>query len=382
MKFAILGGSFNPVHKGHLKLAASVYELGYDRVILIPAYQSPLKPSGQAESAKERAEMLLAAIGGDRRFTVDLCEIHRAGISYTVDTLRDITVRYTPEGKTGLVLGDDLVRGFSTWQGADEIAQKAEILIARRTGASPVFPFPHREMDNDIYELSSAQIRAAIAEGAAWRNFVPLRVGTLIARNGMYGCAPEPENHEPEKPSFTKGSDGQIEALETFVREKLSLFRFVHSRNVALHCADLAVRFGLDTDTAYRAGLLHDICKDLDDVAMITWAQQDGEPFTQTEQAKPALLHGRAGAEYIKWELNIHDTTILEAVRCHTTGYPGMGALAQIVYIADKIEAGRMTVDPALRLCAFGPNPIFNLEELYHTVHTATHIWLQERGII
>ena len=86
MKYAILGGSFDPVHHWHLETALAVMPLGYDRIILVPAYQSPFKPARQGETAKIRLLMLLSAIPGDRRFTVDACEVRREGISYTIDT--------------------------------------------------------------------------------------------------------------------------------------------------------------------------------------------------------------------------------------------------------------------------------------------------------
>lgn len=385
MKFAIVGGSFNPVHKGHLKLAAETLNLGYDRVILVPAAQSPFKPDGQASSAALRAEMLFAAIAGERRLTCDLCEVRREGVSYTVDTLRDIIERYTPEGKPALVLGDDLVGDFAQWRGADEIAANAEIIIARRECGGAVFPFPHRAMRNDVVALSSAQIRNAAAAGENWRDYVSAPVAAIIQRGNLYadaasGAEQSPETRVDALPAPAPLPAGTA-ALEDFVRTALNLERFSHSRNVALHCADLAPRFGLDAEAAWRAGLLHDICKGLSSEDMMELAARDSEPFSAEERAKPALLHGRAAAVWLR-ESGERDAALLEAVRRHTTGADGIGPLAKIVYLTDKIEVGRTTVDAALRRLAFGPAPCRNLDELYTTVHAATQAWLKERGII
>ena len=90
MKLGILGGSFNPVHFGHLFLAdKALSALGLDRVVMIPAYRSPFKlaAEGMENSAADRLDMLAAAVEGDSRLAIDCCEIRREGISYTVDTL-------------------------------------------------------------------------------------------------------------------------------------------------------------------------------------------------------------------------------------------------------------------------------------------------------
>ena len=123
MRYAVLGGSFNPVHVGHLFLADAVLTgLGYDRIILVPAFQSPFKIGAESPSPQDRMEMLAASIPGDPRLTIDDCEIRRQGVSFTVDTLKDIIARYRPEGKPGLILGDDLASDFGKWKSPDEIA--------------------------------------------------------------------------------------------------------------------------------------------------------------------------------------------------------------------------------------------------------------------
>jgi nicotinate-nucleotide adenylyltransferase len=375
MKFAMLGGSFNPVHNGHLKLAAQTLALGYDRVILVPAFQSPLKPAGQHSSAAVRVEMLLSAISGDKRFTVDMCEIIREGISYTVDTLADISARYRPEGKLGLVLGDDLIADFEAWRGADRIAVNAELIVAKRNFNKIEFAYPHKEMQNEVLTLSSNQVRNAISNKQEWHNFVQPAVAQIIERNGLYGC----ERCTEVKKAAALNKDAE---LEDFVRGKLDLKRFVHSRNVALHCADIAQRFGINAGTAWRAGLLHDICKCESNEAQLALALRDSEALTKKEKETPSLLHGRAGAVFLKETFGEQDEELLDAVRWHSTGKEGMNALAKLVYIADKIEVARATVDPELRMLAFGPSPLKNLDELYAKIYSATQEWLLKHGII
>ena len=384
MRFAMLGGSFNPVHNGHLHLARSVCELGYDRVILVPAYQSPLKPAGQGASAELRVELLLAAIRADRRLTVDLSEIRREGVSYTIDTVHDLCARYTPEGKLGLVLGDDLLGDFSQWRGAGEIAEVCDLIIAGRLGRKTSFPYPHRDLNNPIVKLASAEIREAIACGGAWRDFVPEAAAQLIERGGFYrgGAAAlsAPAMPLPLAP-VPPTAGGNAACVEGFVRQHLSQKRFIHSRAVALHCADLARRFGVDEDAAFLAGITHDICKDMDEPRLRALALRDELPASAAEEAKPHLLHGRAAAVYLREALHITDEAVLEAVRLHTTGSGTPCPLAQILYLCDKIEAGRTSVDVELRRLAFGPDAALPLDELFLRIRDATIAWLHARGI-
>ncbi|MCL2472513.1 MAG: nicotinate (nicotinamide) nucleotide adenylyltransferase, partial [Treponema sp.] len=246
MKIAILGGSFNPVHIGHLFLADSVLtSLGYDRLILVPAYQSPFKIDAEGASPNDRLQMLAASIPGDPRLTIDDCEISREGVSYTIDTVKDIIARYMPDGKPGLVLGDDLAASFHNWRNPGEIAELADIIIARRLSSerpfsdpnvhreacpdttsrrktsftgdeytcsaeaargnaetaegnveasrgnveASGFPYPYTALDNEIINVSSHLVREKIRNNEAWRYLVPSGARYIIEDRSFYGYA-------------------------------------------------------------------------------------------------------------------------------------------------------------------------------------------------
>jgi nicotinate-nucleotide adenylyltransferase len=348
MRYAILGGSFNPVHIGHLALADSVLSsLDYDRVIFVPAFESPFKLGAAVENPQDRLSMLFASILGDTRLLVDDCEIRRKGVSYTIDTLADIERRYYPEGKLGLVIGDDLAPNFPDWKNVPQILEKADIIIARRilagtTGnpgdsSAPAFPYPHKTLANDIVNISSAEIRARISQNKNWRYLVPQSVQRIIESKSLYAN------------KSTAFSSPIIYSLEEEVRSLTSLSRFLHSRNVAILSADLCVRFGLDPQKGYLAGIVHDICKSMPDEKQLALAQKDGGLITKPERKKPSLLHGRAGAVLLKQKYDIQDGEILLAVKFHTMGNEDMGPLAKVVFMADKIEPSRQEVKPALR---------------------------------
>ena len=362
MKLAILGGSFNPVHIGHLFLADTVLRaLDYDRVIFVPAYQSPLKNPLDGASPLDRMEMLAASIAGNPRMSLDHCEIRRKGVSYTVDTLLDLIARYAPEGKPGLILGNDLVSSFDKWQSHKEIAELADFIIARRTtsDADNNFPYPHKTLDNEIVDISSHQIREKISQNGNWRYLVPSGARLIIEERALYGHVPEAENKNhlmqngiKENGSKENGLAETILRIENDVRRSLDFDRYIHSRNVALLSWDLCQHFGLDAKKGYLAGIAHDMCKELGDERLIRLALADGGRLSKLEQKKPGLLHARAAAVLVKKKYGITCEDILEAIRYHTTGASEMCSLSKVVYVADKLEMSRLGVDPELRKLA------------------------------
>lgn len=413
MKLAILGGSFNPVHIGHLFLADSVLcGLGYDRLVLVPAFESPFKIGAEAASPRDRLDMLAASIPADPRLTIDDCEINRQGVSYTIDTLKDIIARYRPDGKPGLVLGDDLASTFYRWRSPGEIAELSDIIIARRiqdtssragsNGNSPSgkksagadefacnggnddgkagkFPYPHKTLDNEIINVSSRMVREKIGRAEAWHFLVPQGARCIIEDRALYGFTPAAGTPPPTMNPIA-GKGGLSEAIvhiENDVRNILDFRRFMHSRNTALLSWDLCRRFGLDPQKGYLAGITHDICKAMGEKELIHLARSDGRSFSRMEQAKPGLLHGRAGAVFIRKKYGITDEDIIESIQYHTTGKKEMGALSKVVYIADKIEISRNGVDSDLRKMSL----TVDLETLFRAVLDNTIAYLKSRKL-
>ena len=117
--------------------------------------------------------------------------------------------------------------------------------------------------------------------------------------------------------------------------------RYEHSVRVAQTAEKLCRIHGLDPRRGYFAGLAHDICKEMKGELLVSLATLDGQPVGRLEQDKPGLLHGRAAASVLRNDFAVEDGDILEAVRLHTFGAPGMGGLAKVLYVADKVEPGR-----------------------------------------
>jgi len=354
VRLAILGGSFNPIHYGHLFLADAVLsELHYDRVVMVPAYISPFKPAapGMEDSAKDRLEMIAASIPADPRLSVDDCEIRREGVSYTVDTIADIIRRCNPDGKPGLIIGDDLAAEFPKWYKSGEILSMADIIIARRVHSDrSEIPFPYTGITNDIMEISSGAVREKIASNSSWRYLVPDAARIIIEDRKLYGYRGSVADGGSRPPSVKD----LIRRIEDEARESLSLARFLHSRHTALLAWDLCCRFrtaypSLDPELGYLTGIAHDLCKQLCDEEQIRLAKVYGGEISHVEKAKPSLLHGKVCAVVLKDRFKINNNEVLEAVAMHTEGGRNMSPLAKILYIADKMEVSRVKVDPAVR---------------------------------
>ena len=188
MKSAILGGSFNPVHKAHLLLAEAVLEIGYERIIFIPAAHPPHKRLMEGAADTQRIEMLSIALEGLEWAKIWDGEILRGGISYTIDTVRELKSSGFVEGLPGLILGDDLASGFMKWKCAASLAEETTIILARRGAEEVDFPFPCIRLRNGIWPDSSTAVRNLIDQGKDMRTLVPEGVADYIERNHLYGC--------------------------------------------------------------------------------------------------------------------------------------------------------------------------------------------------
>ena len=368
MRVALLGGSFDPVHIGHLLIAdEAASRFGYDRILFVPAAISPHKASPSVASSADRLAMLSAAILSDTRFSVDDCELRRSGVSYTIDTIEDIERRYEPEGKLGLIIGEDLARAFGSWRRVDEIASRTDILLACRPSYDLAdFPYGHRRLGNSMIDVSSTRIRALMKESAPWRFLVPEGARRYITERSLYGTV-------GKAPS---GLGRTIRPVEEFAISVLSQERYLHSRGVALLAARLCRRFGEDPEAGYLAGIAHDICKEFPTETIKALALEDGGGLSDIEAEKPSFLHARAAASLLRKKFDVDDESVLEAVRSHTFGFPGMGPLARLVYIADKIEPSRGDVSPSIRASMHDSDA----ETLFASTVADTVRWLRERG--
>ena len=189
MKLGLFGGSFDPVHLGHLLAAqAAVEELGLDRLFFIPAARSPFKPENPPAPSAVRLQMLRLALAGKTNYEVDELEIQRGGVSYTVDTLRDYARRF-PSAEIYYLIGMDNAAKINQWSEPDELARRAEfVAIPRPGGPAAVFPPPFRgrTLNGFPIDISSSQIRARVKSGLPIDNLVPPSVAEAIRNVRLY----------------------------------------------------------------------------------------------------------------------------------------------------------------------------------------------------
>ncbi len=190
MRIAVLGGTFNPVHLGHLNIAGEVQaELGYQRIIFVPANIPAHKNMEMDAGPENRLKMLELAASPYPDFLVDDCELTRGGTSYTIDTIWELSRRYPIDGKPGLIIGDDLVEDFKTWWDVDRLVELVDLIVARRRSPANVeIRYPCRYIDNSLYPISSSQIRKKVysGNGDTVRKWLPPEVFDYIQENDLY----------------------------------------------------------------------------------------------------------------------------------------------------------------------------------------------------
>jgi nicotinate-nucleotide adenylyltransferase len=189
MKLGIYGGSFDPVHLGHLLVAqAAIEELGLDRLLFIPAAHSPFKPENHAAPAAVRVRLLRLAIAGWQNCEVDEQEIQRGGVSYTVDTLRACAEKY-PGAQLFYLIGADNAAKLNEWREPASLASLAEFVTAPRPGGTAaVFPAPFRgrTLKGFPFGVSSSEIRARVRGGLPIEHLVPPAVAEAIRDAKLY----------------------------------------------------------------------------------------------------------------------------------------------------------------------------------------------------
>jgi nicotinate-nucleotide adenylyltransferase len=200
MRIGILGGSFDPVHFGHLLLAETCREqCRLDEIWFLPAASPPHKLRQTLSNAAHRLAMLQLAIGGHEALRISTLEIQRGGISYTVQTLRELSDAH-PESEFFFLMGADSLRDLPTWREPDEICRLAIPVVVRRAGAaepdlSVLRAIVSRErleairecqVEMPVVEFSSTAIRRAVGAGRSIRYQTPRSVEKYIETHGLY----------------------------------------------------------------------------------------------------------------------------------------------------------------------------------------------------
>jgi nicotinate-nucleotide adenylyltransferase len=182
-KIGLYGGSFDPIHNGHLILARDAMErLGLDKVVFVPASLSPHKLHREPANAEARVEIVRAAITGEPGFEIDTCEVDRGGPSFTIDTVRTYRDRF-PQAQLYFFIGDDNLDELGSWKEISTLREEVQFVVLSRAGLPflPEFPLITRRV-----EISSTEIRVRIARGQSVRYMVPVAACDVIDRLRLY----------------------------------------------------------------------------------------------------------------------------------------------------------------------------------------------------
>jgi len=191
MKIGFLGGSFDPVHFGHLIAAQDVYEqYKLDRLFLVPAAQAPLKPNDVQSTTEDRWQMLKAACEWDRRLEISDYELRKGGMSYTIDSVRHFRTKF-PRDELLWIIGGDQLPLLQKWKEIDELAKMIEFIFLER----PKHPSkPHPEIpglrlhrcDGHLIEISSSELRQRVRAWLSLHYFCPQKVIAYIEDKKLY----------------------------------------------------------------------------------------------------------------------------------------------------------------------------------------------------
>lgn len=322
MKIGVFGGTFNPPHNGHIRLAkAAADELKLDKLLVIPSCIPPHKIAAKLADGQERLEMCRLAFGCDPRFEVSPMELERGSRSYTVETLRELKALY-PDSELYFIVGSDMLESFDKWYLWQEILSLSVLCAAsREEGYSPDLSRFGKLAERikiitlDPLEVSSTQIRNSAGEVSS--ELLDPKVAAYIREHGLY--------------------DDGLDRYRELLRGKLNPRRLFHSECVSECAGVLAERYGASVEKARLAGLLHDVMKNVPANEQLALMPD----ITPLELLNSKVWHQISGEAFLRQNGIVTDEEILGAVRWHTTGKAGMTLLEKIIYVADFISADR-----------------------------------------
>lgn len=333
-KILLFGGAFDPPHFGHVHLLQQALQtVQPDLALIMPTGTSPHKASSLTPGWLRR-RMCRCFLTVDARVRLCSYELFKHGKNYTVDTVRWLKKRW-PAGRIVLCVGGDMLLSFERWhdwqallqlvelcgQARDEeeyaaLQQKAEEL--RRLGGRVTLCSPV------AVQLSSTQVRLAVAQDRKIDALVPETVAHVIQQRGLY-----------------QASLPNAAACKKAVRAKLSAARYRHTLNVCRQAVHLSRLYGVDVRRARIAALLHDFMKETSQSDMLQIFSDNDIIKTGIAQRTPALWHGVCAALVARQRFGLTDEAVLSAIACHTCGKPGMSALDKVLYLADMTSAER-----------------------------------------
>lgn len=320
-RIGVYGGTFNPVHLEHVRLASlAVSQLNLDKLFIIPTFLSPHKATAPID-AKFRLDMLKIAFSGQDKIEVSDYEIEKQGKSYSYLTAEHFKALY-PDSELFFLVGEDMLSDFKTWKNPERIMELADLAVFGREDFSLDYLSEEQyflsRFNKSFIKLSavgksisSTEIRLRVILGLSTEQLLDNSVREYIDKNALY-----------KKDAYTE-----------YLKNNLTEKRLVHTINVVVAAMKKAKDLGLDEKKVYLSALLHDCAKYLDHTKVDGFILPNGVPAP--------VVHSFLGAYVAQKELGITDQEILDAIRFHTSGKADMTTLGKLIFVADMVEKDR-----------------------------------------
>lgn len=301
MRVAILGGSFDPIHNGHIQIAkTALKQLSIDEVWFMPAKSTPLKDRTMC-AYTHRVQMIKRAIKPYRHMHVCTLEGELEGRSYTIRTVQELKRRY-PQITFSWLIGADQALHFNQWKNYEQLKKEITFYVfSRQVEQYSNDDFQHIVMP--LMNVSSTDIR----NGQKWY-MLPRQVVRYIGEHGLY--------------------------IESIIQQRMREKRYLHSKSVADICVQLGELHGLDVNICYQMGMLHDISKEMPYEKAHIWMQHHMPTYLDT---KPAIWHGYIGAYVVRHIFIGMDSHVAHAISKHVLGDVN-NDYDRVLFIADKLD--------------------------------------------
>lgn len=320
MKVALFGGSFDPVHCEHIAcVRAAQRALGLDRVIVMPSCVAPHKGLGAAASPADRLQMCRIAFRDLSFAEVSDYEISQSGVSYSYLTCRRFAQMY-PHAERWFLLGADMLEDFFTWREPDDILTNVRLAACGREG----WECP------DIQERFEARFHTSYDAVA----FTGAKISSCAIRVDLaFGRVPGALDGEVLSYIRARGLYAHPAVAPALALEKME--RREHSYRVARMAAERARSAKIAESKAILAAALHDCAK------YVPVSSPLLEDFSPPADVPAPVIHQYSGAYLARHAFGIDDEEVLDAIRYHTSGRPGMTPLGKLIFLADMLEEGR-----------------------------------------
>jgi len=371
-KIGILGGTFDPIHNGHIELAKAAYkQYSLDKIWFMVSPTPPHKANKYITNIIHRCEMINLAIKEYDYMEFSDFELSREGYVYTAETLTLLEKEY-PNDEFFFIIGADSLNNIDRWYKPEVVLSKCILLAASRSGNTDIdnlikekskkYNADIRKIDFDNIDISSTELRD-ITDEDELETMVCKDVAKYICANNLYGFEKEYEHM-------------YFRNLRKEIRKNMTKKRHEHSIGVEFTATCLAMRYDVNLINKARiAGILHDCAKCMDDKDVIELCKKHNIPVNKYENEHPFMLHGKTGAHLAKVEYGIEDIDILDAITYHTVGRPNMTLLEKIIFTADYIEPGR---DQAPNLEYLRNLAFTDLDEAVYRIVTDTIQYLKD----